>query len=175
MSTKNQRLFDRWLSLMNERRGRVSIKTKPTHEEAKYISGALTQASEEHLLLMLDWAFSGTDPYALFLQGKRSFDGSQPKEFLGLSTLFKDKSLDKRLDLAEQWSNRVEPTVAADNWLEEEALPALDKLVDSPESYETAYEWWAERRGRNDGGPTEDKEYIKALLKLREYRARSKS
>ncbi len=173
----NKRLFERWLSLMNERRGRVSIKTRPTNTEAGHISSALEQANEEQLLFMLDWAFHGTDAYALFLQGKRSFDGSQPKEYLGIPTLFKDKALDKRLDLGEQWATRevVEPPSDTAQWLQDVALPALDKLIDSPESYETGYEWWAEHMGRHEGGPTEDRPYIAALMALREFRARDKS
>jgi len=176
VSTKNQRLFERWLALRAERSGRKPLRDRPTKEESKYIASALTQASEEHLLLMLDWAFHGADDYANGLQGRKSFGDGPAKEYLGITTLFKDTKLDKRLDLAEQWANRpvIEP-VDEERWLEDEALPALDRLVDSPESYETAYEWWAERRGRHDGGPTEDKEYIKALLRLREFRARDRS
>ena len=177
MSTKNQRLFERWLALMNERRGRVSIKKKPTNSEADYIASALKQASEEQLLLMLDWAFYGTDKYAKFLQGKLSFDDSPPQEYLGIPTLFKDKALDKRLDLGEEWSNRtvVQQPADHDKWLEEEALPALDRLADSPESYDVAYDWWCQHMPRHEGGPTSDQPFVQALLKLREYRARDKS
>jgi hypothetical protein len=173
----NKRLFERWLTLMNERRGRVSIKTKPTKFESGFISSALEQASEEQLLLMLEWAFNGTDPYAKMLQGKSAFGDSKPEEHLGIPTLFKDTRLDKRLDLGEQWHHRevVEPPADTDKWLQEVALPALDKLIDSPESYETGYEWWAEHMGRHEGGPTEDRPYIAALMALREFRARDKS
>lgn len=161
-----------------ERSGRRPLRDRPTKEESKYIASALTQASEEHLLLMLDWAFHGADSYAKLLQGKSGgFDGRPPQEYLGLATLFKDKNLDKRLDLAEQYANRVVTVQPAntDQWLQAVALPALDGLVDSPESYEAAYEWWAEHMGRHDGGPLEDKPFISALMQLREHRARGLS
>ena len=171
----NARLFARWLELTQERKERKLLKKKPTNTEAEYISSALAQASEEELLQMLDWAFHGTDSYAKFIQGKTSFDAKAPQEYLSIPSLFKDTRLDRRIALGDEWANRPEPAQVTSDWLEKEALPALDRLIDSPESYQAGYDWWCQTMPRHDGGPTEDRDYINALLKLREFRAGSKS
>jgi hypothetical protein len=168
------RVFQRWLELAAKHRGWQSKKRTWTTSEQRFISNALTQASEDDLLNMLEWAFHGTDQYATFLQGKTVFnDKDTPSPHLGIEALFKEKNLDKRLDLGRGLAERrVATSTPAEYgaWLQDEAMPALHALVSGPEDYAAAYDWWAERRGRDDRGPAHDMGYISALQALRTWR-----
>lgn len=170
------RLFERWLALSIEFRGRATSKTKPTKEEEGYLAGAQKQANEAELMNMLDWAFHGTDDYALLLQGKRSFDDRKAKPFLGIDTLFKDTKLAKRIELGDDWAHRGDNAPAApgspvyETWLETVAIPALHAIIQDPDAYAQAYEWWSKERGAHDGGASSDTDYAKALLRLRQWR-----
>lgn len=169
MNAACKRLFNRWLELHHEFLGRATKKKKPTQEEADFIVNAEQQASEEELMDMLDWAFHGTDFYALLLQGKRAGKDGKLQVHLGIHTLFKPTKLSTRIELGDKWAHRDDPTEQSkdDKWFTEEALPVLKAALADPENMDKSYAWWAERKGRAEGGPNSDVAFINALLEAR--------
>ncbi len=164
------RLFNHWAALCRDAGVHTARKRKWTQGESRQINQALNTFTEPELMGMLEWAFKGKDQYAQFLQGKVSFDDRAPKKYLGIDSLFKEKNLNKRVDNGEAFATSANRAPVNDTWLETVALPALHEIILDPDSYNTAYEWWAAQRGPVEGGAAADPDYANALVALRSWR-----